>query len=392
MQDQEKKPENKNKLKLLVLKEQNQEENRVALNPKTAQELKRKGFEIMIEQGAGEKSFFQDKAYEKLGMEVIKRAEVAASQADVVIAINGPADYKIEVLKNIKQNSYWISSFTPNKHLEVIKKLNLRQIGVFCLNLIPRITRAQNMDVLSSQSNLAGYKAVIHGAYYLKKAFPLMMTAAGTINPAKVVVLGAGVAGLQAIATAKRLGAQVEASDVRASTKEQVESLGAKFIQVPIEESMEDEKGYAKEADEDFLKKQALEVAKRIKQADVVITTALVPGKKAPILITQEMVKSMQPGSVIVDMAAVMGGNCELTQPDQVNQKHQVTIVGDTNLPSGVAQHASKVYAKNIQAFLEEIAPKGELKIDLENEIIKQTLLADKGEILHSELKGLLSN
>ncbi|MBI2129343.1 NAD(P) transhydrogenase subunit alpha, partial [Candidatus Woesearchaeota archaeon] len=274
--------------------------------------------------------------------------------------------------------------------LEIIKTMADKKITCFSMNLIPRISRAQKMDALTSQSNIAGYKAVIMAANELGKIFPLMMTAAGTLHPAKVVVLGAGVAGLQAIATAKRLGALVEASDVRPSVKEQVESLGAKFIEVPFDKDAEDKGGYAKAASPEFLKRQAEEVSKRVANADAVICTALVPGKKAPILVTEEMVKSMRSGSVIVDMAAVQGGNCALTEPGEIAVKHGVKIIGVKNIPATVPVHSTQMYAKNILNLLLTIINESKIHIDLTDEIVSSSLIIHQGEIVNKTAQELI--
>jgi NAD(P) transhydrogenase subunit alpha len=376
------------KLTIFVPNQVEEKEKRTALNLEAAKKLSDRGFKLLVEKAAGVGSMIKDEDYKKEGCEILETSEEGFKKADIVLAINPPKKAQIE---NLKENSIWISTLVPQTELELVKALKKKNISCFSLNLMPRITRAQKMDVLSSQSNLAGYKAVILAADYLTKVFPLMMTAAGTINPAKVIVMGVGVAGLQAIATAKRLGALVEATDIRLATKEQVESLGAKFIEVESDEDMEDEKGYAKEASKEYLQKQAEEVEKRIKSADVVITTALIPGKKAPILVTEKMVKSMPQGSVIVDMAALMGGNCELTEKDKIVQKHGVTIIGLTDLASQLSVNATQMYAKNIETFLiDELTKEDELIIDLENEVVKECLVTHEGKITHEATKELI--
>jgi len=288
----------------------------------------------------------------------------------------------------LKDGACWISMLVPDLELETIKKCVKKKITLFSLNLIPRISRAQSMDVLSSQSNIAGYKAVIMGANELGKLFPLMMTAAGTIHPAKVVILGAGVAGLQAIATAQRLGSKVEVSDVRPEVKEQVESLGAQFIDVGFDKNASDKQGYAKQASKEYLKKQTEEVKKRIANADVVITTALVAGKKAPVLITEDMVKSMSHGSVIVDLAAVQGGNCALTEPNKIVVKNGVKIIGYTNIPGTVPIHSTQMFSSNILAFLLNITKEGKLNINNEDYITSSTLITKDGKIVSEKIKG----
>jgi len=381
-------------VKIFIPKETVTGETRVAATPVTVKALIKVGLEVLVEQGAGKGSLIEDKDFEKEGGKIISNIEQAYQSADIVLAVNPPQ--KLENLNQhqidlLSENSTWISMFTPSLELETIKKMRDKKINGFSLNLMPRITRAQKMDTLTSQSNLAGYKAVIMAAEKLTKIFPLMMTAAGTINPVKVVILGAGVAGLQAIATAKRLGAQVEVSDIRPAVKEQVESLGGKFIDVPLEEDTEDEKGYAKGPSKEFLKKQAEEVAKRVALADVVITTALIPGRKAPILITEEMVNSMIKGSVIVDMAACMGGNCALTKAGETIEVKGITIIGETNLNARLAVSSTSVYAKNIYNFLMEIIKDKELNLNLEDEVIKECLVISKGKILHKNIIDLIS-
>ncbi|MBD3244953.1 MAG: Re/Si-specific NAD(P)(+) transhydrogenase subunit alpha [Candidatus Moranbacteria bacterium] len=384
--------ENENLKQIIFIpKEIQEDENRVSLTPLSVKKVVEKGFKVWVQEGAGKSAMIGDEQYAAAGAKIISEPVKGYQTADVVISVN-PPDNLVNDLKQyeiLKKGCVWISPFTVNDNLDLIEDLKQKGISLFSLNLIPRITRAQSMDVLSSQSNLAGYKAVIMASEYLRKIFPLMMTAAGTVNPAKVVVLGVGVAGLQAIATAKRLGAQVEASDIRLSTKEQVESLGAKFIQVQGAEDLEDEKGYAKEASKEFLAKQAAEVAKRVAKADVVITTALVPGKKAPILVTEEMVDAMPKGSVIVDMASQMGGNCELTLPGEIVEKYGVKIIGEKNLPSKLSVNASQLFGENIWAFLGEITKESGIQIDKENEIVRECLVTHQGEIVSESVKKI---
>jgi NAD(P) transhydrogenase subunit alpha len=273
---------------------------------------------------------------------------------------------------------------------EVAQKCAEKKINVLSMDAIPRTTLAQKMDALSSQANIAGYKSVIMAANELGKIFPLMMTAAGTIQPARVVIMGAGVAGLQALGTAKRLGAIVEVSDIRPAVKEEVQSLGGRFIEVESEEDMQDEGGYAKEASEEFLKKQKELIFKHITEADIVITTALVPGRKAPVLVTGEMVKEMRPGSVVLDMATEFGGNCEISEKDKTVVKHDVTIIGESNLPSHVATNSSEVYSKNLQALLEYISEEGNVTLNLEDEIVAGSLISHNGEVVHERTKEAL--
>jgi len=365
-------------MKIGVIKDN---ENRAAATPETVKKIKELGLEVFVEPGTGENSFFSDSEYENAGAKI-----GAYDDADIILSVNQPTEHQLD---KVKENSCWISMFVPQSDLELVKRLAAKKITFFSMNLIPRISRAQKMDSLSSQSNIAGYKAVLMAANSLGKLFPLLMTAAGTIHPAKVVVLGAGVAGLQAVATARRLGAQVEVSDIRPAVKEQVESLRAKFIDV-VDESAEDRGGYAKESSKEFLEKQAAEVGKRIAKADVIITTALVPGGKAPILVTEGMVKSMKKGSVIVDLAAEQGGNCKLTEPGQSVVKYGIRIIGTLNVPSTVPVHATEMYAKNILNFLSLIIKEGKLNLDMEDEVVKESLLTHQGRVYHEPTAKLL--
>ncbi len=368
-------------MKIGIIKETRPGERRVALTPSAASDLIAKGFEVVVESGAGLDSHFTDEQYRETGAVIADKKQVF-EQADVIVKINPPSD---EDLPLFRQGQILAGMLFPYNNGELIKQLADKGVTAFAMELIPRISRAQNMDVLSSQSNLAGYKAVIIGADALEKIFPLMMTAAGTIKPARVLIYGVGVAGLQAIATAKRLGAVVEATDIRPETKEEAESLGAKFIQVE-DESLKDisEGGYAKEASEEFLRKQKEAVDKSLFQADLVITTALVMGRKAPRLITEEQIRQMKRGAVIVDMAVEQGGNVELSKPDKIIEKHGVKIIGKTNLPSLLAVNASELYAKNMYNFLTFLMPEGQPVINLEDEIIDGTLTVKDGEIRKS--------
>jgi NAD(P) transhydrogenase subunit alpha len=303
----------------------------------------------------------------------------ALAEADIVVKVNAPDASEMAAMKDgAVLISYLYAAFNP----DLVQQLNEKKISAFGMDAIPRISRAQNMDALSSQANLAGYKAVVLGAANMGKIFPLLMTAAGTVTPARVLIYGAGVAGLQAVATAKRLGAIVEVSDVRPETKEQVESLGGKFIEVKSEEAAKVEGGYAKEVSADYLAKQKEAVNKSLFMADLVITTALVMGKKAPVLITEEQVKQMKLGSVIVDMAVEQGGNCELSEVDKTVIKHGVQIIGIANLPATLPQNASELYAKNIQNLLNHLATKDAFKWELEEEITKGTLICHEGKNL----------
>ena len=365
-------------MKIVIIKETRRAENRVALTPQVAQQLIKVGHEIMLESQAGYASNFSDEAYEKVGCSVVDKSQ-ALPLADIVVKVNAPDASEIELMKEgAALISYLYAAFNP----ELVQQLNAKKLSAFGMDAIPRISRAQNMDALSSQANLAGYKAVILGAANMGKIFPLLMTAAGTVTPARVLIYGAGVAGLQAVATAKRLGAIVEVSDVRPETKEQVESLGGKFIEVKSDEAAKVEGGYAKEVSVEYLAKQKEAVNKSLFMADLVITTALVMGKKAPVLITEEQVKQMKLGSVIVDMAVEQGGNCELSEPDKTVVKHGVQIIGPANLPATLPQNASELYAKNIQNLLNHLATKDAFKWELEEEITKGTLICHEGRIL----------
>jgi len=362
-------------------------ETRVAVTPETAQKLIGAGFTVSVCKGAGDGAHISDETYTETGATLVDDNAAGYAAADIVLKVDAPTREEIDQLK---EGTIVVSHLVPANSLDLVEKLRDRKISFFSMNLIPRITIAQKMDSLSSQASIAGYKAVLLGANALGKYFPLLMTAAGTITPARVVVLGAGVAGLQAIATARRLGAKVEASDVRLAVKEQVESLGAKFITVETDEDMEDAGGYAKEQSEDFLRRQREEVGKRMIAADVVITTALIPGRPAPVLIDEDIVKQMQPGSVIVDLAVQQGGNCALAEPGETITAHGVTIIGELNLPAMVAVHASQLYARNLLNFVTHVAKEGELVIDLEEPVTDGALLTHDGSVRHEPTVALL--
>lgn len=373
-------------MKLGILKEIREGENRVALNPGTVKQLTKEGFEVFVEKDAGMNSGYTDEAYENAGAKIESKEKIC--QSDVLLKVNEPS---LEEAKLMKENSVSISFLYAYLHPELLDEFNKKKIAAFAMDAVPRISRAQRMDALSSQSNLAGYKAVIMGADSSPKIFPLMMTAAGTITPARILIFGAGVAGLQAIATAKRLGAVVEVTDVRPETKEQVESLGGRFLTVDGTEEVKTEGGYAKEVSKEFLERQNQLVAEKIKEADIVITTALVMGKKSPVLVTEEMVESMKPGSVIVDMAVESGGNCALSEYNKTVIKHHVTIIGLTNLPSLLAQNASQLYATNISALLLHLATPEGFKWEMEEEITKGALITHDGETVHEFTKSILN-
>lgn len=355
-------------------------ERRVSVVPESVSKLG-PGVTALVEKGAGASAGYPDSDYTAAGAKVANDAESVYSQADILLKVMTPT---VEEASMLKEGALLVSFLYPVANLDVVKKLASRKATVFAMELIPRISRAQPMDALSSQANVAGYKAVLVAADTVPKLFPLMMTAAGTISPAKVFVLGAGVAGLQAIATAKRLGAVVEAYDVRPVVKEQVMSLGAKFAEMPTEaKDAQDSGGYAKAMGEEFTRKQQDFLAQRAKTADVVITTALIPGARAPILITEDAVKGMHQGSVVVDLAAEAKGNCAVTEPGKVVVKHGVTIVGTLNLPSAMAPESSRLYSKNITALLQLVLKDGKLTIDSKDDVVKGCMVVNAGQVVH---------
>ena len=356
-------------------------ETRVAVTPETVKKLKTQGHTLRIQSGAGLAASVTDAAFEAAGAEITDAS--GAWSCDLLLKVRSPSADEISL---VKPGAALVGMLNPFD-AEGLQRLAQAQLTSFALEAAPRTTRAQSMDVLSSQANIAGYKAVMIAADRYQRFFPMLMTAAGTVKAARVVILGVGVAGLQAIATAKRLGAVIEASDVRPSVKEQVESLGAKFIDVPYEtqeerEAAEGVGGYARPMPPSWLERQKAEVAKRVAQADVVITTALIPGRPAPVLVTEEMVKSMKPGSVIVDLAAPQGGNCPITEAGKTVVKHGVTLVGETNLPALVAADASALYARNVLDFLKLVLDKeGQFKVDMEDDIVAACLMTQGGEV-----------
>ncbi len=361
---------------------------RVAAIPATVKELVRLGLTIHIEKDAGKASGYADADYEEAGAVFVDHSDALYAESDLVAKVSQPDENEI---LQMKPDTILVSFFQPTKELARVQLLTKQGITGFSMHLIPRTTLAQKMDALSSQSNIAGYKAVIIGADHINVYMPLLMTAAGTIQPARVLVLGAGVAGLQAIATARRLGAQVEAFDVRPEVKEQVESLGAKFVEV---EKTADEGvgtgGYAAETSEEYKKKQSLLVKDRISRSDLVITTALIPGRPAPLLIPRDMVDGMKPGAVIMDLAAENGGNCELTEPGEIINYRNVTIDGRENLAQTMPRHASQLYAKNIGAFLTYLCPDGALNLNLEDEIINGALFTHQGKVTHDQTREIM--
>ena len=366
-------------------------ETRVALIPAIIPFLQKEGMEVQIEAGAGAESGYPDSAYTEKGATIaasrLQLFESAKIVAQVRLLGANPKQGQAD-LPCMQSGQLLIGMAEALSNPDALRSLNTRKVIAFAMELMPRITRAQSMDVLSSMGTVAGYKAVLMAANASPKMFPMLMTAAGTVAPAKVLIIGAGVAGLQAISMARRLGASVEAYDLRPAVKEQVLSLGAKFVELPLDTSdSEDKGGYAKAQDEEFYKKQRELLGKVIASSDIVITTAAVPGKKAPVLVTADMVSAMASGSVIVDLAAERGGNCELTKGNETVVSHGVTIIGQENLPATVPYHASQMYSKNIATFLLHLVKKGELTLDMEDEITKETMLIRDGQIVHPQLK-----
>lgn len=375
-------------MKLAVGKETIAAEKRVAASPETVRKLIALGFDVAVESGAGLNAAVTDDMFAQAGATIVNSADVY-KDADVILRVRQPAAAEIA---NMKSGALLLAQLSPYQEKETLKALAAQGVTAFSMEFVPRITRAQTMDVLSSQANLAGYRAVLEAAAAFGRAFPMMMTAAGTVPPAKVFVMGAGVAGLQAIATARRLGATVSATDVRPAAKEQVQSLGASFVMVENEETKAAETagGYAKEMSDDYKRQQAELIAETIKKQDVVITTALIPGRPAPKLVTEEMVRSMKPGAVIVDLAVEQGGNCALSKAGEVVDVGGVTIVGHLNLPSRIAVDASALYARNLLNFITPLVDKEtkQLAVKREDEIVKASMVTDGGQIVHPQLQG----
>jgi NAD(P) transhydrogenase subunit alpha len=380
-------------MRIAIPKERAPGETRVAASPDAVKKYVGFGFDVVVEKGAGNDAAMTDAEYQEAGATIAKDEASTLKDADIVLKIQKPVkDGKLDELAMIKKDAVLVAQINALVNREDVEAYAKAGIMAFDLQLMPRISRAQSMDILSSQNNLAGYKAVLDGAGEFGSAMPMMMTAGGTVPPAKVFIMGVGVSGLQAIATAKRLGAVVTATDVRPATKEQVESLGGKFVMVD-EGAMKDAEtsgGYAKEMTEDFKKKQAEVIANHIKKQDIVITTALIPGKPAPVLVTEEMVKSMKTGSVIVDLAVEAGGNCPLSEPGKVVVKHGVKIVGHINVPGRLAKDASSLFARNILNFLSPQIDKENktLKFDWEDDTVKGTLLTRDGKVVNPMLTG----
>ncbi|HAA53860.1 MAG TPA: Re/Si-specific NAD(P)(+) transhydrogenase subunit alpha [Myxococcales bacterium] len=376
---------------IFVPKEVTPDETRVAATPETVKQLVKRGFRVLVQHDAGKGSFHSDNDYIDAGAEICREVEEGYKTADVLLKFHAPQehpDFGKHEVSMLKKGALVISFLWPLQEHEDVKRLQSHNVTSFAMDQIPRISRAQDMDALSSQSNIAGYKAALMAAEALPKLLPLMMTAAGTIKPAKIVIMGAGVAGLQAIATAKRLGAVVEVSDIRPAVKEQVQSLGAKFIEVESDEALEDEGGYAKEVSKDFLQKQQEVVRQHVVAADAVITTALVPGKRAPVLITKDMVEEMKPGSVIVDLAAEQGGNCEVTTLNRQIVHNGVMVIGHAQLAAKLPKDASEMYARNILTVLKHLFDKeANLTLDFEDEITAGSIVTHDGEIVSARVR-----
>jgi len=373
-------------VKVAIPKETAAGERRVALVPDTATKLIAAGLQVSIQSGAGASAYLPDPAYVAVGVTVVPGAAELLADADAVLKVQPPDPAEVKLLK---RGAVLVSFLQPATQADIVRALAAEQITAFSLELVPRISRAQSMDALSSQASAAGYKAVLMAAGRLGKFFPMMMTAAGTVAPARVLVMGAGVAGLQAIATARRLGAVVSAYDVRPAVKEEVQSLGATFIELPLE-AQEGEGGYAREQSEDFLRKQRELIGEHIAKSDVVITTAAVPGRRAPLLVTADMVKGMRPGSVIVDLAAESGGNVELTQAGQDVDVNGVVIMGTRNVPSTMPLHTSQLYARNVANLLLHLVKDGAINLDFDDEITKGSCVTHAGEIVSERAKQLL--
>ena len=369
-------------------------ERRVALVPDAVKPLKAKGIELLVQAGAGEAAGFADAAYAQAGAALEPDAAALFARADLIAKVQGPralasGGHEADLLR---EGQALVGALRPLDQPDLAARLAQRRVTAFALELMPRITRAQSMDILSSMATIAGYRAVLLAATSLPKIFPLLVTAAGTVSPARVLVIGAGVAGLQAIATARRLGGVVEAYDTRPAVKEQVQSLGAKFVELPLEiKDAEDAGGYARAQSEEFYARQRELLGERVRASDVVITTAQVPGARAPVLIDEATVRGMRPGSVIVDLAAEGGGNCALTRAGEDVRAHGVLILGPVNLPSAHALHASQLYSRNLQNFLIHLAPEGKLVLDLGDEVTRGPLLTHQGEVMHEGVRARLA-
>ncbi|MBD0393116.1 MAG: Re/Si-specific NAD(P)(+) transhydrogenase subunit alpha [Microcoleus sp. C1-bin4] len=375
-------------MKLAIAKEVEAGERRVALVPDAVARLVKQGVEVWVEAGAGAKSFFSDLAYEEAGAQVVADTARLWGEADVVVKIGAPQESEVHQLR---EGGVFIGFLNPLGAPALVQRLADRKVTAFSMEMIPRTSRAQSMDALSSQGNVAGYKAVLIAAAALPKYFPMLTTAAGTIRPAKILVMGVGVAGLQAIATARRLGAVVEAFDIRPETKEQVQSLGAKFLDVELKEETVAAGGYAKELSEAAKEYTRQVLTQHVSASDAVITTAQVPGRKAPILVTREMVSQMKPGSVIVDLAGEQGGNCECTEAGKEVEWNGVNVIGPINVPSSMPVHASETYSKNISALVQLMVKDKELNLNFEDDIIVGACVARDGEISNQRVRDALA-
>ena len=381
-------------MKIAILKERRPHETRVAATPETVKKLKALGAEVTIEAGSGSAASYPDQAYAEAGATIVPDAAAASAAGEVIFKVQRPmsAAEGVDELALLRSGQALMAPLGALSNKELVQQLAARGVTAFALELIPRITRAQSMDILSSQANLAGYKAVLLAADHFGRIFPQMMTPGGTLAPARAFIMGVGVAGLQAIATARRLGAIVTATDVRPATKEQVQSLGGKFVAVEDEEfkASETAGGYAKQMSAEYQAKQAALVAEHIKLQDIVVTTALIPGRKAPLLVSEDMVKTMKPGSVIVDMAVEQGGNCPLSEYGKMVEKHGVKIIGPANLPAELPTDSSSLFSRNLLNFITPMVDKETkaLKIDPNDEVVKGTLVTQNGQIVHPSLQN----
>lgn len=376
-------------MNISVSKETALSENRVALTPETAAKLIKAGFTVRIERGAGDRSYFSDADYEKSGAQIVADARTLLVEAEILVKIGVPT---LEQIALLKSSAVYVGFLNPLAQPEFSKALAGRGVSAFSMELVPRTSRAQGMDALSSQASIAGYKAVLAAAAELGKYFPMLTTAAGTVPPAKVLVIGVGVAGLQAIATARRLGAVVEAYDIRPEVKEQVQSLGAKFVEAKLDVDARAEGGYAKEIGDEAKRKLQEALADHVSAADVVITTAQVPGKKAPVLVTRAMVERMKPGAVVVDLAAEQGGNVEGSKPGQTVETRGVRILGPVNLPATLPTHASQFFSRNALALIQLLIKDGKLNLDFNDDIVKGACVAHGGEIKNDRVKAALAS
>jgi NAD(P) transhydrogenase subunit alpha len=373
-------------MKVGIVKETVAGERRVAVTPDSINKLTGAKLEVVVQAGAGAQAFYSDEAYQKAGASIVSDAGSVLSDADALLKVQPPS---LDEVKALKPGAILISFLQPSANADVVKALAGQKTTAFSLELVPRISRAQSMDALSSQAGVSGYKAVLIAANRLGKFFPLLITAAGTVTPARVLILGAGVAGLQAIATARRLGAVVEAYDVRPAVKDEVKSLGATFVELPLQ-AEEGQGGYAAQQSDEFLRRQRELIGDHVAAADVVITTAAVPGRRAPILVTKDMIERMRPGSVVVDLAAETGGNVDLTKPGEVITVNSVTIDGTRNLPSTMPVHASQLFSRNVTTLLLSLVKDGQPNIDFSDEIVKGCCLTNNGELIHPQAKALL--